>query len=127
MSFNSPESSHERASKAPNNALDNLTAQQRGAVKTILSKIDQNPELGESMKIGFGQQFHEVTHDPEKLWNLLGAIQATEQTKLDAINIAFSKGEIAWDQARTTARDTVTHYGHLALTALKDSLKTQAA
>lgn len=94
MSLNSPESSHEPISPTPNN-LDTLTANQQKAVEAILTRIDQNSKLGESMKIGFGNQFHEVTHDPEKLGKLLAAIDQAGQAKLDAITIAFSKGEIA--------------------------------
>lgn len=66
MSFNSPETSQERQDQNVGN-LNTLTESQQQAVTTILAKIDNNPEIGNSMKIGFGNQFHDVTHDPEKL------------------------------------------------------------
>lgn len=126
MSFNSPETSQERQDQNVGN-LNTLTESQQQAVTTILAKIDNNPEIGNSMKIGFGNQFHDVTHDPEKLWKFLDAIQNTEQAKLLEITHAFNAWRILWETAKIQAHDTVTRYGHLALTALKDSIQTQTA
>jgi len=66
MSFNSPETSHEQQNQSVGN-LDALTKNQQQAVKDILSTIDNNPKLGESISIAVGSKFHEVTHSPEKL------------------------------------------------------------
>jgi hypothetical protein len=66
MSFNSPETSHEQQNQSIGN-LDALTKEQSSAVGAILANIDANPEIGKSIQLSFGNQFHEVTHSSERL------------------------------------------------------------
>lgn len=96
-----------------------LSETQKEFLKNAVNILNSNPEIAENVQRGFEENLDSALQNPEKIKELLNAIDKNMHEQIQAIATQVESGKIYANEGKNLAKNEITKATQTKLTAIK--------